>query len=155
MRLALLTALGCAMLLGGCGDEDSLSVSDQPLAGTIDGAEWVFVSGNTNAFLDDEDAYFGSLYATIYEGCGLGPSEEGHLLLGIPTAVGEYPFNLQRNVTFSFKRSADEDQQNLVATQGLVVVDSVEDGVIKGGVHAIFDDDNVVDGRFEVRICTD
>jgi hypothetical protein len=42
---------------------------------------------------------------------------------------------------------------NLIATEGRIVVDSVTATRVTGGLHGIYNDGNEVDGRFDVTIC--
>jgi hypothetical protein len=46
-------------------------------------------------------------------------------------------------------------EDNLIATEGVIAVDTVTATTINGGIHAVYDGDNEVDGTFELTICPD
>lgn len=56
--------------------------------------------------------------------------------------------SLSRNMTFVVG-----DSDNLIATNGRIVVDEVTATTVKGGLVASYDGSNEVNGRFEVTIC--
>jgi hypothetical protein len=132
-----------------CGD--SFEVTDQPLQGEVGGAAWTFVAGETDSFLSDENNFFASLYGSDFEACGVSQATGDHLILSIPTAAGDYDLSLQRTMTFVVDEA--DGPNNLIATEGLIVVDDVSATTITGGVHARFDGGNEVDGNFTVTIC--
>jgi hypothetical protein len=146
--LSLTSALACAAACG-----DSFEVSDQPLQGEVGGMAWSFVAGETDSFLSDEDKFFASLYATEFEACAFGRPDGNSLILSIPTAPGDYELSLQRTMTFVVDE--EDGPNNLIATEGLIVVDEITATTITGGVHARFDGDNEVDGNFSVTICSE
>lgn len=150
MRTILIASILSLSALG-CGE--SFEIADQPLQGQVGGASWSFVKGDTNAFLSDEDGYFATLFAEDYEACGFSQGAGNSLILSIPTAKGDYDLGFQRNMTFV----VDEDggPQNLVATEGRIVVDEITATTITGGIHARFDSDNEIDGTFTVSICSE
>ena len=130
----------------------SVDIATTPLSGKVGGQPWTFQVGETNAFLSDgEDDFFASLYAQSYTACGFGePSEQPHVLGAVPKVVGDYDLDLSRNFTF-----VDAAQNNLVATDGRIVIDSVTDTTVTGGLHTTYNGDNEVNGRFTLTICTD
>ena len=131
---------------GGSGHE----VSDQPLAGTVGGQPWTFAAGHTNAFLSEgEDDFFAELYAEAFTPCGFTSPSGDHLIIAVPKEPGEYDFSLQLNMTFVV------GTDNLVATEGVVVVDEVTATEVSGGVYGIFDGDNEIDGTFTLTVCAD
>jgi hypothetical protein len=148
-RRALLAVAMCAW--AACGT--SYEVADQPLAGTIDGEPWTFVAGATDAFLSEgEDEFFAGLYDEAFEPCQYSePDRPTFLIASIPKQPGEYEFSLSLNMTFVVDR--DDGPDNLVATDGVIVVDEVTATTVRGGLHGVFDDDNEVNGTFEVAIC--
>lgn len=138
------------LLVAACGGGSSYEVSDEPLAGTVGGAAWTFEAGHTNAFLSEgEDDFFAELYAEAFTPCGFTTPSGSHLIIAVPKEPGEYDFSLQLNMTFVV------GTDNLVATEGKVVVDEVTATTVTGGVHGIFDGDNEVDGQFTLTVCAD
>jgi hypothetical protein len=139
-----------ALALGACGGDD-FDIPTTPLAGTVGGQPWTFVAGETDAFLSDgEDDFFASFYAETFTACGFGGPSGNHLIVAVPKEVGDYDFSLSQNMTFVVG-----DSQNLVTTEGRIVVDEVTATVVRGGLHGTLDDDNEVSGRFELTICAD
>tara|TARA_R110002096_G_scaffold401386_6_gene598319 strand:+ start:59894 stop:60349 length:456 start_codon:yes stop_codon:yes gene_type:complete len=151
MRI-LLSATILSFTAFGCGD--SFEITDQPLQGQVGGASWSFVTGDTNAFLSDEDGYFATLFAADYETCGFSQAAGNSVILSIPTETGDYDLSLRRNMTFVVDDD-DDGPQNLVATDGRIVVDEITATTITGGIHARFDGDNEIDGMFSVSVCPD
>lgn len=150
MRYFLSTIL-LSLAMIGCGE--SFEISDQPLQGQVGGESWSFVKGDTNAFLSDEDGFFATLFAAEYEACGFSQSTGNSLILTIPTKVGDYDLNLQRNMTFVV--DGGNGRENLVATEGRIVIDEISATTITGGIYARFNGDNEIDGAFTVEICPD
>src|SRR6267154_1551188 len=139
MKLALVMLVGCGT---------SASISTGPLAGMVNGQPWTFVAGSTDAFLSGsaQDDYFAVFYPTAYTACGAEPGGP-HLIVSVPKATGSYDFSLQRNMTFAF------DNNNDIATDGVVRVDSISATTLTGGLHGTFDAANDVDGVFTLTIC--
>ncbi len=148
------TVLAIAMMgLVGCAtdDADVPDLSDQMLAGEVGGQTWTFAAGQTDAFLSEgEDDFFATLYPMSFTTCGFSEPGGNHLIVAIPKEPGEYEMSLSRNMTFVVG-----DSQNLIATQGRIVVDEVTDTTVKGGLVATYDDGNQVNGRFELTICAE
>jgi hypothetical protein len=144
-------ALALGLATGACTVSTSTNQIDStPLAGTVDGYAWTFVAGNTDAFISSgQDNFFASMYPTTYTACsGIEPSGP-HLLVAVPKVAGDYQMNLDRNMTFVV------NDNNLVATQGRIVVDSVSATQVTGGMHAIYDGANEVNGQFSLTICSE
>lgn len=146
----LLACLVSTVSLGafGCGGS-SVDIETTPLAGTVFGAAWTFQAGHTSAFLSDDMELFSSLYPETFTACGFSEPDGPHLLMGIPTAAGEYELGFGAGLTVTFAQNAD----NKIATEGLIVVDEVTATRVTGGLYATFDGDNEVNGRFDVTIC--
>ncbi len=145
-----LFGVGVLAMLGiGCGG-GSVEVSDQPLAGTVGGTSWTFVAGDTDAFLSEgEDDFFALFYSEAFTACSFGSPGGDYLIVSVPKELGEYGFSLNLNMTFVV------GDENLVATEGTVIVDEVTATTVSGGLHGIFDGDNEVDGQFQLTICAD
>jgi hypothetical protein len=138
-----------ALALGACGTD--FTVASTPLAGTVGGQPWTFVAGDTDAFLSEgETDFFASFYAATFTPCGFSSPSGNHLIVAVPKEPGEYDFSLSLNMTFVVGAS-----ENLVATEGVVIVDEVTPTLARGGLHGTFDGDNEVDGRFELTVCAD
>ncbi len=136
------------LLFAACGGEDIVST---PLAGQVDGQPWTFVAGHTSAFLSEgEDDFFATLYASSFTPCGFSEPGGNHLIVSIPKTPGDYDMGFGRNMTFVVG-----DSDNLVTLDGRIVVDSVTDTKVTGGLYGSYSGDNEVNGRFEITICAD
>ena len=146
----LICALSLSLVAAACGS-DSFEISEQTLQGEVGGQPWTFVAGDTSAFLSDEETFFAALYAEDFEACGFSQPSGNSLIISIPTAPGDYELSLQRNMTFVVETGSGPD--NLIATEGRIVVDEVTATTVTGGIHARYDGDNEIDGTFTVEIC--
>jgi len=164
MRWYSRVAWSFALILTACGggdggdDDDSgggtYQVGSGTLAGTVGGEPWTFVSGETDAFLSDgEDTFWADLYQDpVTASCTGGPSTYRHrVIASIPKTPGRYPMSLSLNATFVIE--GDTMTDNLIATKGVIEVDSVTATQIVGGAHIEYDSANVVNGRFTVTVC--
>ena len=133
----------------GSGADANTPIESTPLSGFIAGQAWTIASADTNAFLSDDSSYFATAYGEPVEACGIAATTQGELLLSVPTALGDYPLGLDMSATFYDPNTND----NLIATQGHLVVDALTSTTISGGAVIEFNDDNHVNGRFSITIC--
>jgi hypothetical protein len=150
MRTALVWSAACALALAACGSEDGggsdVVISNLPVTGVVGGAPWTFLWGATDAYLSEgEDDFFAELSSEA--GTCRGSSFGDGLLLSVPRQLGDYPLSLARNVTFVV------GDDNLIATEGHIVVEDVTGTFLRGGIHVRYDDDNEVNGRFTLTVC--
>jgi hypothetical protein len=140
---------------GNPGDSDTTVIASTPLSGKINGKEWTFQSGQTDAFLSDGDPNFWTaLYAETFPACeGIPDHQEPELILNIPRQAGTYRLSLALNATFAFERGTESE--NLVATKGKLVVDEVTSTQIRAGAFVEYDANNSVNGQFQVSVCAD
>lgn len=142
--------VGVALASAGCGgDGGAYPIADTPLAGVVGGAPWSFAAGEISAFLSDDDDFFAELYASEYETCGFGGPDGDLLLVAVPTEVGDYEMSLARNMTFVV------GSDNLVATDGRIIVDEVTPTLVRARLYGRYDDANEVSGTFELARCAD
>ena len=148
--LASLVALSLALV--GCTDDGgSQDIQTTGLAGKVNGQTWTFAAGHTSAFLSEgEDDFFATLYPTAFTTCGFSEPGGDHLIVAIPKTPGDYEMSLSRHMTYVVGES-----NNLIATEGRIVVDEVTATTIKGGMVAEYDGQNAVNGRFELTICAE
>jgi len=151
MMTALALPLGITLLACGDGTGGGYDIDDGPLSGMVAGQSFTLAQGHTNWFLSDDEGFFGTFFGTSYEPCSDfdSPSDEAHLLGNIPTELGEHNFGLSQNLTFY----DPNDNSNLIATTGVIVVDAITDTEVSGGIYAYYDEDNEVSGQFTVDIC--
>jgi hypothetical protein len=140
----MIALVGCAADDGG-----TPALSDTTLTGSVGGQTWTFAAGQTSAFLSEgEPDFFATFYPSAFTACGFSEPGGNHLIVSVPKTPGEYELSLQRNMTFVVG-----DSNNLIATNGTIVVDEVTATSVKGGLVASYDGQNEVNGRFEVTIC--
>ncbi len=135
-----------------CGSDDDgnggADIADQPLGGTVGGEPAsVGDGGKTDYLLSDEETLFVSLFLGPYNGCGDLNTPDEMLLTSFPTTPGAYELGPDRGFTFYV------NEENLVATDGVIVVDEVTDTTASIRVRATYDDDNQVEGSAEIDIC--
>lgn len=150
MRQLLIVAV-LSSLAAGCGQD--IEITDAPLAGVVAGANWEFAAGHTSAFLTDDDEFFAVLYDQAVEPCSFGP-QVSHLIVSVPMELGDHGFGPRLNMTF-VEFEGDSTPLNLIATDGAISVLDITADTIVAGLHGIYDDDNEVDGMFEITICDD
>jgi hypothetical protein len=145
LAIAMMALVGCAA------DDSNPELADTMLSGKVGGQTWTFAAGHTSAFLSEgEPDFFATLYPTAFTTCGFSEPGGNHLIVAVPKQPGEYPMSLSRNMTFVVGES-----NNLIATNGKIVVDEVTATTVKGGLVATYDGQNEVNGRFELAICPD
>ena len=136
-----------ALTLAAC-TSSSTSIASGTLAGKVEGQSWTFVAGSTDAFLSQNQSdFFAVMYPTTYTACGAEPTGP-HLIVSVPKVAGDYDLDLSRNLTFT-----DGASDNKIATDGRIVVDTVTDTMVSGGLHGTFDDQNEVNGHFTLTVC--
>lgn len=152
-RLPMNILLGLMLCFGvaACGgDDEDLSVADQPLQGLAFGQEWQVEGASTNAFLSDDDEFWVDAYIGA-PSCGgfAGDSDRPKLIISVPRTVGTHKLSLNLNMTFAFMND------NLVATDGVIIVEEVTETSVTASLRASFDGDNNIEGRFTAEICPD
>jgi hypothetical protein len=147
LAVALLLIAGGA----GCGGGGDTAISTGTLSGMVGGKPWTLASAETNAFLSTGGTFFADLYSETFTACsGASSSATGDsLIFTVPKTVGDHPLGLSLTETFYIRATQD----NLAATRGHIVVDSVTAVSIVGGAAITFDGQNTVNGRFQIAIC--
>ena len=147
-------ALSCVALLGcsseGGGDHE---ISDQTLQGTINAADWTFVSGFADDLFGDGELWI-ELYAVAPAGgdpCSFSAySGEASIILSVAPDPIDVELSLSTNITFNYED--DGQTENDIGTEGRLIVDKSTDDTIGGGLYAVFESSEV-DGNWEVPIC--
>lgn len=152
MRGFLVGLLSLGLLACG-GDDEDVSVADQPLQGQINGQAWTIGSATTNDFLSDEETIWVDAHLAPDVACNgfPGGSGESGLIINVPREVGTYTLGLSLNMTFVYK--VDGESNNDVATNGVIIVEEITDTQITASLRATFDGDNTVEGRFVAELC--
>ena len=148
------SAVGLALLLVACGGGDDYSASDikdQIPQGRLDGASWSMVSAVVEEDPFDPNELSVDLYAEQVDACGFGTGEK--IMFSVPRAVGEYPLKFEfgsdnQTVTFYVPPGS-----NTIASDGIIVIESIDGTTITMGLVAHYDDNFTVNGRFTTEIC--
>lgn len=153
--LALLPFASLALAACGGGSGSSFSAADiidQSPTGLMEGAPWTMVSA---VVVDEGDDLSVSLYPEEVEACDAFASSDSMILFRVPAMEGEYPLsfdlasiNTSRTITF-----VTGPGQNVIASNGLIVVESLGDNVTVGLLAEA--GDNQINGRFTSPICAD
>ena len=141
----LLTAAACG---DDAEDSASMTIADQPLAGTIGGTAWTAQSGSAQPSGDELSV---TLYGEAVEDpCGFVDSDVPQMLFSVPNEEGEWElgFDNGRTVTFVVPPST-----NTIATQGRVRIDAISDTAVTGGLVADAGADDNASGTFELTMC--
>ena len=149
--------VGMMTLGAGCGGDGGGSYSaadilDQMPEGAIEGADWTMVEAVVEAGDTATDDLSVTLLAEDVEACGFGLQGDV-VLFSIPRAVGEYPLHFdfsEDSQTVTFYSEATNN--NVIASNGLVVVEGVSDTEVTIGLAADAGD-STVNGRFTATIC--
>ena len=143
--------LASTLALTACSSSSDVEIATTPLAGKIGGQAWSFQAGSTDAFLSEgEDDFFAAFYATAYTPCGFSDPSGPHVLVSVPKTPGDYDMDLFRNMTF-----VDTASNNLIATDGRIVIDSVTATTVTGSLHGTYDGGNEINGTFQLTVCAD
>ncbi|MEO9482919.1 MAG: hypothetical protein ABJG47_05710 [Ekhidna sp.] len=136
--------------------DNNIQLPDQTLEGKINGLDWNYSSAN--AYLVSSDfqyqARFLSDEEAVSDPCALPSPSLRNVRAIFRPATGPFfvaPQALDNNqvqVTFDISPS-----QRLVASSGFMEIYVIDNQVVIGFLQAVLDDDNTVEGTFEIRLC--
>ena len=140
----------------GCGNND-IQLPANELEGTIDGKDWVYKSAN--AFLLSTDfqyrVRFLSDKESVSDPCTLPSPGLSHVkaifrpAIGVSYVVAPQAIdNNQVQVAFEISPS-----KSLIASSGFMEIYDINGQVIFGYLQAVLDDENIVEGSFQIRLC--
>lgn len=143
--------------MSACG-KDEVELPDEVLQGKIDGEEWTYKSAN--AYLESADfryrVTFLSTEETVSDPCALRSTAKRHItaFLRFPEYSGDYTLTPQlvndNEVVVTFNADISG---SLVASSGFMSIFAIENRVVFGYLQAVLDDDNTVEGSFQIRLC--
>ncbi|MGF1467537.1 MAG: hypothetical protein ACFCGT_15540 [Sandaracinaceae bacterium] len=157
-RPLLFAAIGpAALLFASCGASVSAEdILDQAPRGAIEGEAFDAVEAAGRYDVPGSgDRLFVTLFEEDVDECsGVLPSGTRQILLAVPPNMGEYPLRLDfgdptRSQVVTF---VTRDNVNLVAVDGIIAVDAIDDVSASIGILAMVTDSEV-NGRIDVRIC--
>jgi len=148
---------GLITLLVSCA-KDEVELPDKELQGAINGQEWTYKSAN--AFLETADfrykVTFLSTEESVSDPCALRSTAKRHItaFLRFPEYEGNYTIAPQlvndNEVVVVFNANISGE---LVATSGFMSIFAIENRVVFGYLQAVLDDENTVEGSFQIRLC--
>jgi hypothetical protein len=150
LRVALIALVGTVGCGGSVADGGSAAIASTPLAGKIAGQAWSLGTAETDSFLSSSTAFDVSHYSDSFTACSGSSSQENYLSLNIPRAPGDYAIDTQGTATAIFVIGGS---QNLLASSGHLVIDTVTSTTVTGGINVTLNGDNSVDGQFTATIC--
>lgn len=140
-----------------CG-KDEVELPDKVLQGEINGQEWTYKSAN--AFLESADfiykVTFLSTEESVSDPCALRSTAKRNVtaFLRFPEYEGNYSITPQlvssNDVVVTFNANISG---SLIATSGFMSIFAIENRVVFGYLQAVLDDENTVEGSFQIRLC--
>ncbi|MBT3208919.1 MAG: hypothetical protein HN704_18475 [Bacteroidetes bacterium] len=131
----------------------------QDLSGEISGREWIYRSGNAFSFRNDSSQQM--LDIALYEHLSLDPCNYAFtgndVLFIIPNKTGLYELqlNFSENENIQTLTITNDEQENMILSEGAIEIFSIDTvyNIMKGRIDAKYDNDNFVNGIFEVLLC--
>lgn len=124
------------------------------LDGVFKGNTWTFMSGRVKKDQFRPGRFVLNFWeSTEADPCKVFfPESKRNLITSIPNTTGSFPLGNETNVTFS-SYTPETGSENLVATEGMIVIEEVTADVVKGKLLARFDESNLVSGNFSLTMC--
>lgn len=142
-------------LFCGCSN-DEIQLPDKVLQGSIDGKDWTYKSAN--AFLRSTDftytVKFLSDAESVTDPCTLPSPGLAHAKAIFRPAIGSFTIsplavdNNQVQVAFQLTPA-----KALIASSGFMEVYDINGQVVFGYLQAVLDDENIIEGSFQIRLC--
>lgn len=146
--LALLIVMSCG--------QDDIQLPENDLEGKVNGLEWTYLSAN--AYLLSTDFQYRVRFLSddevVTDPCTLPSPGLAHVKAIFRPSIGSFTVspraidNNQVQVAFELSPST-----SLIATSGFMEIFDINNSVMIGYLQAVLDDNNTVEGRFQVRIC--
>lgn len=121
--------------------------------GMINGQNWVFISGRAKPSFFNKTEYMIELFdKSLQDPCNdFKLLETRTVLTSVELKKGAISFDMNNNATLAYNENGTS--MNIIATEGMLVLDSVEGDFIEGKMLAKFDSKNHVNGAFRIPIC--
>jgi hypothetical protein len=151
-RIAILQLAVMVSACGGGSDDSSSTsapVAETPMAGTVAGAPWTVMAAETDSFLSDDTSFYVTLYGEAVAACSGAFPDSPSVTFIVPRQAGDYPLGQMYFATFY----TPADNNNLIASSGHIVIDSVTDTMLTGGATIEYDANNKLDGKFTINVC--
>jgi len=140
------------LFLGGCG-QDEIQLSDQQLQGMVAGEEWQLKFSNAYLYSSDfkYQIKFLSTRESAEDPCAVPSTANAHVSMIIQLQRGS--FSIPLPITDESARFNWSDGSSAIATSGFLEIFDVSNSRIFGYLQAQLDDENSIEGSFEVIIC--
>jgi hypothetical protein len=158
VSLASLLLVALPLATSGCSSDTggSFSASDivaQTPSGSMEGASWVMADAvvRVDSF-DTEELSVTLTSEAMEEECPFGLGGGSSILFSVPRMPGEYPLNFSFSAggqTITFSPGPGE---NIIASDGVIVVESVSDTEVSIGLVAEAGDSSI-NGKFTATLC--
>ncbi len=125
------------------------------LSGNINGEDWIFRSGRLKRSWNDINRYSIELWEEYHEDpCHVWSMNSERYVFGtIDAKIGETVLSFEETMTMYYTDHTQSGGMNIIITNGKISLGAVEDGVVQGKVLLRHDDDNYVNGEFEITYC--
>ena len=150
--LSSLTIIACGG--GGGGSYEKSDIKSSVPAGTFSGTDWSMIKAEVKVDSFDSNKLSVTLYAEDVETCGFGGAsgEKGQVFFSVKKEVGDYPLSFSLTEGGQTVTMFTPPMDNLVLTEGVIVVKEITDttvtiGLVAGGT------DNTVNGTFTADLC--
>jgi hypothetical protein len=159
MRLLAGTFVGLLGCSTGPGDADA--VASSPLSGTMVGAPWTFQMGELHP---SQRTPLGNVVARLFQSaytqCSNDLPATPSLELIFPLQTGDFVLGRSYGVGVAFLgipcvgiHCGQIDVKTPTASEARIVIDVLTETKATGGVRARYNDNNEVNGRFELAVC--
>lgn len=123
-----------------------------PLKGKIAGQDWQYAAGNAqfDGFRNDVEGLI--IGEGVQDPCGVRVTSKAHLRVRFPADRRNFTLPFIDNegyVIFNHPNGA----KRLTASAGFIEVVAISGTEVIGFINADFDDNNTVQGSFELRVC--
>ncbi len=144
--------LSFVLLLTNCGEND-IQLPDQVLVGKVEGKDWELKFGNAFIFSSDlkYQIKFLSTQESAQDPCAVPNTGNNHISMIMPLQRGS--FSIPLPIVSESARFHYSDGSSAIATSGFLEIFDIDNLRIFGYLQAQLDDDNTVEGSFEVLIC--
>lgn len=138
--------------LSNCSDSE-IQLPDQELVGFVDGEEWEIKFAN--AYIYSSDFKYQIKFLSTQEGgqdpCAIPSTANTHVSMIMPLQIGS--FSIPFPITDESARFHWANGSSAIATSGFLEIFDIDNSRIIGYLQAQLDDNNIVEGSFEVLIC--
>ena len=153
-EISFFVLLGVLLLLSGC-IKDEIDLPDQRLQGSVGGVAWEY--DKANGYLQANLTYqvrFISNQEPVDDACMLPRPGLAHVKAVFKPSIGSFTVNTQAlnddQVQVAFELSPST---TVTAVSGFMEIYDINNAVVLGYLQAVLDDDNTVEGTFQIRLC--